>query len=127
MFWRPVTDGNCVAARRGGEQPEVNDQSVTQVNSIRPSVVVSLRVNGEAQVTHGLGRGGHATVWSGKPGQENPEIGPGQRGVVGDGMIGRFGDKTQRDLGGIKSVFMLNEPKSRPPRSQSTHRSWETG
>jgi hypothetical protein len=23
-----VTEGNCVAARRGGEQPEVNDQSV---------------------------------------------------------------------------------------------------
>ena len=25
---RPVTDSNCVAARRGGEQQEVNDQSV---------------------------------------------------------------------------------------------------
>jgi hypothetical protein len=25
---RPVTDGNCVAARQGGEQPKVNDQSV---------------------------------------------------------------------------------------------------
>jgi len=25
---RPVTDCNCVAARRGGEQQEVNDQSV---------------------------------------------------------------------------------------------------
>src|SRR5437588_8428068 len=24
---RPVTEGNCVAARRGGEQPEVRDQS----------------------------------------------------------------------------------------------------
>jgi hypothetical protein len=33
---RPVTDSNCVAARRGGEQLKVNDQSVTQVNSIRP-------------------------------------------------------------------------------------------
>jgi hypothetical protein len=40
--YRPVTDGNCVAARRGGEQPEVNDQSVTIVNSIRPYCAASL-------------------------------------------------------------------------------------
>jgi hypothetical protein len=25
VLWHPVTKGNCVAARRGGEQPEVND------------------------------------------------------------------------------------------------------
>jgi hypothetical protein len=25
VFWHSVTEGNCVAARRGGEQPEVND------------------------------------------------------------------------------------------------------
>ena len=25
VFWHPVTEGNCVAARRGGEQPKVND------------------------------------------------------------------------------------------------------
>jgi hypothetical protein len=49
MLWHSVTEGNCVAERRGGEQPEVNDQSVTQVNSIRPTVVASLPVNGEAQ------------------------------------------------------------------------------
>ena len=46
-----VTERNCVVARRGGEQREVNDQSVTQVNSIRPVALASLRVNGEAQVT----------------------------------------------------------------------------
>jgi hypothetical protein len=42
VFWHPVTNGNCVAARRGGEQPEVNDQPVTQVNPIRPTAVASL-------------------------------------------------------------------------------------
>ena len=57
VFWHFVTDGNCVAARRGGEQPEVNDQSVTQVNSIRPTVVASLPVNGEAQMTLLPGKG----------------------------------------------------------------------
>ncbi len=37
--YRPVVDsGNCVSVRKGGEQPETNDQSVTKVNSIRPSL-----------------------------------------------------------------------------------------
>ena len=34
----PVVDGNCVFNRKGGEQPETNEQSVTKVNSIRPSL-----------------------------------------------------------------------------------------
>jgi hypothetical protein len=25
VLWHSVIEGNCVAARRGGEQPEVND------------------------------------------------------------------------------------------------------
>jgi hypothetical protein len=53
MLWHSVTEGNCVAERRGGEQPEVNDQSVTQVNSIRATVVASLLATGEAQMTQG--------------------------------------------------------------------------
>jgi hypothetical protein len=96
-IWCPVTDGNCVAARRGGEQPEVNDQSVTHVNSIRPTVVASLLGNGEAQVTHGPKRVATA-MWSGKPDIANPRSVSGRRQVVGDGMIGRFDDKTQGDL-----------------------------
>jgi len=46
---RPVTERNCVAARRGGEQRDVNDQSATQVNSIRPCRAASLLGNGEAR------------------------------------------------------------------------------
>ncbi len=46
---RPVTEGNCVAVRRGGKQPEVNDQSATQVNSIRPCGVASPLARGEAR------------------------------------------------------------------------------
>jgi hypothetical protein len=42
-------------------------------------------------------------------------------------MIGSFDDKTQGDLGGNKPVFTLVEPKSRSPRSQSTHSSEEAG
>jgi len=49
--WLLVAEGNCVVARRGGEQPEANDSSVTQVNSIRPVALASLLGKGEAQVT----------------------------------------------------------------------------
>jgi RNA-directed DNA polymerase len=41
-------------------------------------------------------------------------------------MIGRFDDKTQGDLGGNKAGVHATQPKSRPPRSQSTHSSRET-
>jgi hypothetical protein len=40
--------GNCVAARRGGEQPEADPRSQTKVNPIRPSATASLRLSGEA-------------------------------------------------------------------------------
>ena len=35
--WLSVAEGNCVAERRGGEQPEANDQSIINkmMNSIR--------------------------------------------------------------------------------------------
>ena len=42
-------------------------------------------------------------------------------------MIGRFDDGTRGYLDADKTVFMLLEPKSRPPRSQSTHSSEEAG
>ena len=40
--------GNCVAARRGGEQPEADPRSQTQVNPIRLVTAASLRASGEA-------------------------------------------------------------------------------
>jgi hypothetical protein len=49
--WSLVAEGNCVVVRRGGEQPEANDSSVTPVNSIRPVTLASLPMKGEAQVT----------------------------------------------------------------------------
>ena len=49
--WDPVTEGNCVLGRGGGEQPQVNVPSVAQANSIRPAVLASLRGKGEAQRT----------------------------------------------------------------------------
>ena len=45
--YRPVANGNCVFNRKGGEQPKANEQSVTKVNSIRPSLSGSVLVNRE--------------------------------------------------------------------------------
>ena len=42
-------EGNCVAARRGGKQPDARKQSQTQVNSIQPMHAASLWSTGEAR------------------------------------------------------------------------------
>ena len=41
-------EGNCVAVRRGGEQPEAKAQTQTQVKPIRPATMASPRGKGEA-------------------------------------------------------------------------------
>ena len=45
---QPVTDCNCVAARRGGEQQEVNDQSVGSRTRFGRVIPASLLASGEA-------------------------------------------------------------------------------
>ena len=45
--------GNCVAVRRGGEQPEADLRSQTKVNPIRFITMASLRETGEACRTRG--------------------------------------------------------------------------
>jgi hypothetical protein len=121
VLWHPVTDGNCVAVRRGGEQPEVNDQSVTQVNSIRQVVVASLLGNGEAQMTHGPSSRATIAIWSGKPGTGNPRVVPGRRQVVGDGMIGRFDDKTQGDPDAFQAGVHAPSGTEGPGVQESEH------
>ena len=46
-----VAEGNCVVERRGGGQPEANDQSInkTMMNSIRPDALASPLLYGEAK------------------------------------------------------------------------------
>ena len=43
-----AAEGNCVVARRGGEQPEADLRSQTKVNPIRPLTAASLLGKGEA-------------------------------------------------------------------------------
>ena len=61
--WLSVAEGNCVAERRGGEQPEANDQSIIKkmMNSIRPDALASLLAKGEAQNGSRPGKGTTAT------------------------------------------------------------------
>ena len=47
--YRSVAKGNRVFKRKGGEQLAANEQSVTQVNSIRPSLSGSVRAKREPQ------------------------------------------------------------------------------
>ena len=49
--WLSVAEGNCVVERRGGKQPEANNQSIIKktMNSIRPDALASLLGKGEAQ------------------------------------------------------------------------------
>ena len=69
---RPVTEGYCVVATRGGELPEVNCQSVTtyhsemnHVNSIRPTGGTSLRVLCEVRPAAQAIRNGEGSAQSG--------------------------------------------------------------
>src|SRR4029077_18623402 len=43
--WLSVAEGNCVAQRRGGEEPEANDPGVIKkiMKSIRPDALASTR------------------------------------------------------------------------------------
>ena len=43
-----AAEGNCVVARRGGEQPEADPRSQTKVNPIRFTTSASLLASGEA-------------------------------------------------------------------------------
>jgi hypothetical protein len=57
--WLSVAEGNCVVERRGGEQPEANDQSIINkmMNSIPPDALASLPSKGEAQNGSRPGKG----------------------------------------------------------------------
>ena len=90
LVWSPVTEGNCVLVRGGGEQPQVKLPSAAQANSIRPAVLASFRVTGEAQDALTLARGSGTvatTVPRGKPGGHNPRHGfrEGSRWVEAEG------------------------------------------
>ena len=93
--YQPVVSGNCVSVRKGGEQPETNDQSVTKVNSIRPSLSGRILAIPEPLTVR---RANPSILWisqgdrHGKPRRcSNGTKRSGRNGsmVVGDGMVRR--------------------------------------
>jgi len=80
-YHRPVTEGYCVVATRGGELPEVNCQSVTKyhrkmsnVNSIRPDGGTSLRVLCEVRTAVQASRDGKSFANGGVGQRDNERV-----------------------------------------------------
>jgi hypothetical protein len=91
------------------------------MNSIRQAVVASLLANGEARLTLGPSTRATTAMWSGKPGTENPRDVSGRRSVVGDGMIGRFDDRTQGDLDANQAGVHAPSGTEEPGVQESEH------
>jgi len=110
---REVSNRNCVAERRGGEQRNENDQSVTQ--GCRKAVrreLDSVGVDGRAieRVAKPVKR-----AIGGKPNRRTAGRSPVVALMVGDGMAGSPCDRNQGDPPGAKAAFMARRgPKNCP-------------
>jgi hypothetical protein len=112
--WLSVAEGNCVAERRGGEQPEANDQSIIKkmMNSIRPDALASLLAKGEAQNGSRPGKGTAATS---RPDlRREVSVGTGVHGVGGDRMVGSWSDMNQGSRIGKGTAFMTGRGSEEP-------------
>jgi len=112
--WLSVAEGNCVAERRGGEQPEANDQSIIKkmMNSIRPDALASLLAKGEAQNGSRPGKGITATP---RPElQRTVSAVTGVHGVGGDRMVGSWSDMNQGSRFGKGTAFMTGRGSEEP-------------
>ena len=103
--WLSVAEGNCVAERRGGEQPEANNQSLIKkmMNSIRPDALASLLGKGEAQNGSRPVRGRQLRDLACG---EHSERRTGVHGVGGDRMVGSWSDMNQGSRSGEGAAFM---------------------
>jgi hypothetical protein len=109
---REVSNRNCVAVRRGGEQRNKNDQSVTQtVREGRRRELDSVGVDGRAcerkakPVKRAIG---------GEPNRRTAGRSPDVALMVGDGMAGSPCDRNQGDPPGFHGVHGRRGPKSHP-------------
>lgn len=126
--YRPVTEGYCVVATRGGEPLEVNCQSVTklkqgnskvnsiqQIDGMRLSGQGEIRDAAQASATRTLARAREASVTA-SAGRQNSELDERPRrhqSVNGDRMAGSVSELSREAHWG-QTVFMADGPKSRP-------------
>jgi hypothetical protein len=119
--WLSVAESNCVAERRGGEQLEANDHSIstTRLNSIRPTAWASRRVKGEAQQRRPTGKDQGDSV--DRPCGETVSAGTGVPGVGGDRRVGRWGDLNQGSPAGKGAAFRAGcRPEEPCPAGDTT-------
>ena len=117
---RAVSNRNCVAARRGGEQRNENDQSVTQTARMgRRSELDSVGVDGRAfeRMAKPVGAGANPLAAG-----RSPVVAP----MVGDGMAGSHIEIIRETRWG-QTVFMAGKPEEPPGGSQSVRSSGEAG
>ena len=121
---RAVSNRNCVAARRGGEHRNENDQSVTQ----------TVRVGGRRELDS-VGVDGRAferrakpvkRAIGGKPNRRTAGRSPVVAPMVGDGMAGRRPAIIRETRRG-QAVFTAQRPEEPPGGSQSVRSSCEAG
>jgi hypothetical protein len=115
--WLSVAEGNCVAERRGGGQPEANNQSIIKkmMNSIRPDASASMRRFSEAQDGSRPGKG--LRQLRGLTCGETVSAGTGVHRVGGDRMVGSWSDMNQGSRAGKERRSWLQvEPEE--PRSE---------
>ena len=126
--WTSVAEGNCVVERRGGEQPEANNQSIskTMLNSIRPDTTASPLAKDEARdrkpTREGQGNFGSPRCYPASASQ-------GVCRVIGDGMEGSWSDVkwgTRPGKGG-EVHLRASERRVASGRRQSPRSSEEAG
>jgi hypothetical protein len=100
-------EGNCVVERRGGEQPEANDQSIIKkmMNSIRPDALASLLPKGEAKNGNRPAKGDRQIRDLSLESAVSSKIG--MHGVVGDRMVGSWSGMNQGSRTGKGTAFMV--------------------
>ena len=121
---RAVSNRNCVAAMRGGEQRNENDQSVTQVTQV-----------GSRRELDSVGVGGRVferktkpatRAIGGKPNRRATGQSPVVALMVGDGMAGSP-SAIIRETRRRQAEFMAAKPEEPPGGSQSVRSSEEAG
>lgn len=123
-----MTEGYCVVATRGGEPPEVNCQSVTElkqsnskVNSIQQ--IDGMRLSGQGEIhaaaqasvkrTFAPAREASVTASARRQSSEPEERTRRHQSVKGDRMAGSVSELSRETRWG-PTVFMADGPKSRP-------------
>jgi hypothetical protein len=119
---RPVANSNCVAARRGGEQQEANDQSVGRRTRFGLAKLASLHPKGEAWTA----KSGEPVELRGSAKKLRQETSDDWRRNGQEGHTRKSG-RPVRESAGVHAIKRgsVYRPKSRANRSQSAHSSEE--